>query len=1290
MSKVASSAAAAAAAAPLKRARVKKSIKLDDDDDDAAAATPAKKTLTAEEQYIVDTYDKKEIFEHILQTPDMYLGSVNAVDKKMHVFDETTGKIVYREIQYIPGLYKLFDEAIVNARDHIIRMQVALADFNARGAPTGEKAPKQVTYIAVDVAEDGTVTVTNDGESVAVAKHPTLGIWVPELIFAHAMTGTNFNKSDSDIIGGKNGYGAKLAVVWSTYAAIDISDPVRGVQYFQEFHNNRATIGEPRITKIAKTAKPHTRFIFRPDFARFGIPAGLTADYRALFKKRVYDIAAVTDKGVRVTYCGEPVPVKSFQQYVDFYIGEKATAGRVYKPAIAADQATADDAMWDYAVGLSPTGEFQHVSFVNSIHTSKGGTHVNYILNQIVGKLKDYILVKRRMEVADSIIKAQLILFVNSNIVKPAFDSQTKEALNTPSSKFGSRCEVPTEFIEKVAKGLGVMDIVCDIAGAKQLRQMTSAAENTGGFRARINIAKLDDAEYAGHPTKWVDATLILTEGDSAKVGVISGLDALTPEQRKYIGVFPLKGKTLNVRDATMTQILNNEEIVNLIKILGLPLDNTKRHTDVGDTTRLRYGHVLICTDSDADGSHIRGLLINLIQHMWPALARRPGFLRYMNTPLLKATKGAQTRAFYNRGEYDQWLAATPGAERTWKFKYYKGLGTSTKSEWKEYFADPKFVDYLHLPETSDDRIDMAFRKTRADDRKSWLDGFDPNAYIAATSAVTYDDFIDRELIHFSHGDNIRSIPSVVDGLKPSLRKVIYSAFKRGLREDIKVAQFAGYVSEHSEYHHGEASLHEAIIGMAQNFIGTNNINVLVPSGQFGTRIMGGKDHASPRYIFTRLEEITRAVFHADDDAIMNYLVEDGSTIEPQYYVPILPMLLVNGSAGIGTGYSTDIPCFNPRDLMAYIRRRLTDPMWAVAGGGSAETAFVPFYEGFRGTIETTAKPTTFLIKGTYVRDTAAADTIVVTELPVGLWTQTFKEHLVALMTPDNDSAAAVKKDAKDAKMEKAKAKLAKGKGKKGDDTASDSGAAPAIPDVADFTLDITDSTVTARIRFAKGRLAALEAQSTEHVGCNGVHKLLKLYTTVSTTNMNAFDAEGHLHLYRTPKEIADAHFDVRMEYYVKRKARLVEGLERELVRISNRAKFILEVLAGTVDLRRKSADVIQTMLTNKGYDLVDGKYAYLTDMSLMSLSQERVDTLLKEKGEKDAELAAVLATDEATMWSRDLDALETAYADFIVRRVNMLAGNDGVGRDATASAAAAAAAAPTTTKKRAVITKKK
>jgi DNA topoisomerase-2 len=191
----------------------------------------------------------------------------------------------------------------------------------------------------------------------------------------------------------------------------------------------------------------------------------------------------------------------------------------------------------------------------------------------------------------------------------------------------------------------------------------------------------------------------------------------------------------------------------------------------------------------------------------------------------------------------------------------------------------------------------MVFNKKRADDRKEWLKEYDRDLYLDTNKpSITYEEFIGEELIHFSKYDCDRSIPSLMDGLKTSLRKILFAAFKKNLTSEIKVAQFTGYVSEHACYHHGEASLNGAIVGMAQNFVGSNNINLLIPSGQFGTRLKGGDDSASERYIFTLLNQITRAIFPKHDDAILEYLNDDGTPVEPRFYAPIIPMILVNGS----------------------------------------------------------------------------------------------------------------------------------------------------------------------------------------------------------------------------------------------------------------------------------------------------------------------------------------------------------------------------------------------------------
>ena len=162
-----------------------------------------------------------------------------------------------------------------------------------------------------------------------------------------------------------------------------------------------------------------------------------------------------------------------------------------------------------------------------------------------------------------------------------------------------------------------------------------------------------------------------------------------------------------------------------------------------------------------------------------------------------------------------------------------------------------------------------------------------------------------------------------MDGLKTSLRKILFAAFKKNLTTEIKVAQFSGYVSEHSCYHHGEASLNGAIVGLAQNFVGSNNINLLIPAGQFGSRNKGGDDSASERYIFTQLNRITRSIFPQTDDAILKYLNDDGTPVEPIFYAPIIPMILVNGSKGIGTGFSTDIMSYNPLQIIDYLKSKL-------------------------------------------------------------------------------------------------------------------------------------------------------------------------------------------------------------------------------------------------------------------------------------------------------------------------------------------------------------------------------
>jgi DNA topoisomerase-2 len=402
--------------------------------------------------------------------------------------------------------------------------------------------------------------------------------------------------------------------------------------------------------------------------------------------------------------------------------------------------------------------------------------------------------------------------------------------------------------------------------------------------------------------------------------------------------------------------------------------------------------------------------ILNFIHYFWPSLLKLPNFVTSLTTPIIKATKGKELIEFYNLSDYENWKNTMQG---NWSIKYYKGLGTSTSNEAKEYFTDikKKLINYVDDSivinsiftkqnesldlikkdkDLCDEAMTLAFEKKRSDDRKLWLRNYNKNLILNNSQKnVTISEFINKELIHFSDEDIHRSIPAF-DGFKPSQRKVLYGTILKKLflkKDEIRVAQLAGYVSEKTCYHHGEASLTGTIINMAQNFVGSNNINLLYPSGQMGSRLIGGKDAASPRYIYTYLAELTRLIFRPEDEPILNYLNDDGVMIEPEYFIPIIPVILVNGAEGIGTGFSTKIPSYNPLviidNIIAMMENKPLQPM-------------IPWYKNFKGSIiPNPDKSTEYLVYGVCTK--VDSNHIRVSELPIGYWTTDYKEFLDGL-----------------------------------------------------------------------------------------------------------------------------------------------------------------------------------------------------------------------------------------------------------------------------------------------------
>ena len=1125
-------------------------------------------------------YQKKTDIEHILDAPDTYIGSIEPDEEENWLLNEDN-KMVWSKYNWTAGFYKCFDEGIVNCRDHQIRLNEKIKK--------GEKGILPVKNIEITIDKTtGVITMYNDGNGIDIAKHPEYNLWIPEMIFGHLRTGSNYDKSEKKIVGGKNGFGFKLVLIYSKWGEIETVDHIRKLKYVQKFENNLGKICKPKVTKTK--VKPYTKVSWLPDYKRFGMD-GLTDDMFSILKKRTLDISAVTDKNVKVKFNKNLFPAKTFEQYVDLYIGSKSETKRLYNKA---------NERWEYAVCLSPLDEFTQVSFVNGIHTKKGGKHIEYIMNQIVKKMIAYIDKKKKIKVKPITIKEQLMLFLNCVIENPAFDSQTKETMNTPVSKFGSKCEVPDKFIDKLAK-MGVMESAISLNEVKA----NKAAKKCDGRKTNNirGIPKLMDANKAGS-VQSDKCTLVLAEGDSAKAGIVSGLSR---EDRNYWGVFPLKGKPLNTRDISQTRVNSNTEITNIKKILGL---ETGKVYDTKEKIKkhLRYGRVLFMTDQDLDGSHIKGLCINMFQTQWPELIKMEGFIGFMNTPILKARKGSRELSFYTESKYHKWKENNNNG-KGWKIKYFKGLGTSSAKEFKEYFKKKKLVTFKYdKDETCGDAIAKVFDKTRADDRKEWLGNYDKdNVLEVDKKEISYVDFVDKEMIHFSKYDCDRSIPNMVDGLKISIRKILFSCFKRNLVNEIKVAQLAGYVSEHSGYHHGEMSLIKGIIGMAQEYVGSNNVNVLMPNGQFGTRLMGGKDHASERYIFTALNTITKYIFREEDKAILNYQNDDGFIVEPEYYLPIIPFVLINGGKGIGTGFSYEGLSYNLAEVVKYLKNKIKNV--------ETNIELHPFYEGFKGTvIKNYGHSQKYLIKGKY--EIINSDTIKITELPIGTWTTDYNEFLENLMS------------------DKAK------NGKK---------RTPIIKKKIDLCTDVV---IEFTIKFYPGVLPNLVSkQVNEHV--NMLEKTLNLTTTKSLTNMNLFTDKHCLKKYKNVYEIIDDYYIVRLNKYVERKAYMLKNMEYIVKKMTNKARFILEQCNDTIDLRKKKKDEVIELLTTRNYDILDSdsEYKYLRTMRIEQVEEENMNKLLQEKDEKMKDLEILKNTTIETMWLNELTELEKVFKKYRLQR---------------------------------------
>lgn len=1140
---------------------------------------------------IEDTYKKmKDQHEHILKRPGMHIGSTKMETSSMWVYNENHAiddcQLIYRQIEFVPGLFKIFDEILVNTRDHVVRCF--------------EENKELCTRIKVTIdASTGHISVWNNGAGIPVVKHKIHQVYIPTMIFGQLMTSTNYNDNEKRKVGGTNGLGAKLTNIFSTEFVVQTLDTERGKHFYQKFENNMYTVNEP-VIEASDNDRSYTQISFVPDFARFGM-TGLTDDFLALFKKRVYDIAMSCD--ATVYYNNQKITPNGFEAYVDRYFDKTSEIQKIIE--------IVDD--WRVCVVYNPTNTLDHqvISFVNGINTNRGGTHADYVINQVVKALQTKITKKsKELVVKTSLIKENLLFVIDCTVINPEFDNQSKEKLVSKVTDFGSTYTASKSFLTKIAK-TGIIENVIAHAQSRAMVSLSKVRSKTN------NIAKLYDAHDAR--LKKGDCTLILTEGDSAKTFAMSGFNVIG---RKKYGVFPLKGKPINTRDESSIKVAKNEEIKAITQIVGLEYGKSYQNMH-----GLRYGSIMILTDQDYDGSHIKGLIMNFIHCYWPSLIKYEGFIKSFSTPLLKLfSKNKKNKAiipFYSMSQFEQWKKDNDLSK--WNAHYYKGLGTSTSKESQECFTDidDKLISYYweSLLKTekgeniSEDAITLAFAKKRENDRKEWLTTYNPDYYIDnAIKRVSYNDFIHKELLGFSVYDTVRSIPSIMDGLKPGQRKSLAGCFKKDLyKQKDKLESLAGYITDNMAYHHGPTSLHETIKKMAQDYVGSNNLNLLLPLGGYGSRLAGGEDSASPRYIYTQLNPIVANLFIEADTAILQPQTEEGKEIEPVYYAPIIPIILINGAKGIGTGYSTKIEPCNPMDVILNLKRLLTnEPLLPM----------VPWYRHFTGSIEK-IDDNRYISKAAYK---IVKNTVHITDLPIGTWTDNYKAFLANLTNSNSKGAAAVKTAASG--------------------TAKVSKANKIGADIKDFVEDCTDVRIDIRIQFYPNKLDY-------YVKNNLLESELKLTANHSLSNMHLFDYKGKIRKYDSYHSILRHYAKTRLNLYQKRKDYLLDKYNAEVKLWTWKMKFIKYVIKGKIIVFKESVSSIKEQLQNHQFPLLANNdnlpsYQYLTSISIIHFSADEITKLASQIETKNSQIEHLMAQSADQIWLTELDQLTTAYQKWI------------------------------------------
>jgi len=1127
-----------------------------------------------------DKYKKVDQKQHVLLRPDMYIGSVST-ESSIEYISSNLESIEQEKIDINPGICRIFIEALSNAVDNVER---------------SKKSKNLCKNIKIEINETtGLTSVWNDGEVIPIEIHSEENCYVHTMIFGQLLTGENYNDDEERLVSGRNGLGVKLVALFSSEFTVEGVDPKNQKKLIQKWTKNMGETSGPVVTNsVLKSG--YTKVSWIPDFPRFRMKK-YTSDIINLYRRYCIDAAMLT--GVSVFFNNELIKVKNLSDYAQLY--EKPEIEPSSDDEEEIDMTNNDMPFirifdthgGEVVVTPSPKDEFQAISFVNGIYTKNNGKHVDVwveaLLRPLVEKFNGKDKKQSGPKVTINDVKQFFRFFVSSKLDKPKFESQEKSRLVEPIPILGEIKKQTITTLTKWAKA--------NIENLIRFKDMTSLQKLTKTKRQTVSIEGYDPANNTTTKNSY-ECTLIVCEGLSAKTLAVAGLEneLYGKSGRSWFGVLPLRGKCLNTRNATALSITKNKVITSLIKALRVQF-NMDYTVDENFKT-LGYGRVMIMADADCDGIHIEGLILNFFHSLYPSLLQRKDpFVVSMRTPIVRIFNGKKADTlFYDETRFNQWIKEKDSGKI--KLKYYKGLGTTKPEDVNEIYGK-KLVEYTY-DDNSTKNMDKVFSKKYANDRKKWLANYqkDKTEFSlddqSSLCKLSLSEFLDYDMIKFSHADCARSIPSFIDGLKESQRKILYCVKKRNLKysvESLKVQQLGGYTAEHSNYHHGEQNLYDTIISMASDFIGTNNIPLLYRDGMFGTRLSGGDDAASARYIYTKMDALTELIYKSEDESLLTSVIDDGDKVQPEYYVPIIPMILINGTKGIGTGWSSSVPCYNPLDVISLIEIWIENEGSIFYPDEDDELTcllpdITPWYRDFHGNIEKIKKDT-YMTTGVC---NVVGKTINVTELPIGMWTDKFKEICENLIETKK------------------------------------------IKSFKNFSTP------------KKVHFEIIQGEKYES------EKDLHIYSYIHTSNMVLFDENNKLYKFDNINEIIDNFCILRLEYYEKRKKQSLQDLRKELQHTENRRRFIGEVIEKTLDIMYRPENDIISDLTEKKYDLDPYKsnYDYLLSMQVRTFTKERYEKLKDESEKLKSQISNLEKLSPSEIWLEELGVLKATYTKWL------------------------------------------